>query len=69
LHEDLKAAKIWNKQFLYSHDEVQFETKPETAEQLGKIVVEAARKAGEALNFRCEVGAEYKIAKDWYGTH
>jgi DNA polymerase I-like protein with 3'-5' exonuclease and polymerase domains len=69
LHEDLKAAKIWNKQVLFSHDEVQFETKPETAEQLGKIVVEAARKAGEALNFRCEVGAEYKIAKDWYGTH
>jgi DNA polymerase I-like protein with 3'-5' exonuclease and polymerase domains len=69
LHDDLGAANIRYKQVLFSHDEVQIETRPENAEEVGRIAVEAARKAGEALNFRCPVGAEYKIAKDWYGTH
>jgi DNA polymerase I-like protein with 3'-5' exonuclease and polymerase domains len=69
IRDDLKEAGIWYKQVLFSHDEIQIETKPETAEKVGIIVAEAARKAGRMLNLRCPVEAEYKIAKDWYGTH
>jgi DNA polymerase I-like protein with 3'-5' exonuclease and polymerase domains len=69
VHEDLKEEKLWYKQVLWSHDELQIETRPEDAERVGQIVVAAAQKAGVVLNFRCPVDAEYKVAKDWYGTH
>ena len=67
--EELKQKKIPYKLVGWIHDEVQIETKPEYAEQLGNIVVDAARKAGETLEFRVPVGAEFKVGKNWGDTH
>ena len=67
--EELKKKKIPYKLVGWIHDEVQIETKPEYAEELGNIVVDAARRAGETLEFRVPVGAEFKIGKDWSQTH
>lgn len=69
IQENLRDAGIWYKQVLWSHDEVQIETKPETAEQVGKIVVQSARQAGETLKFRCPIDAEFRIGENWYATH
>jgi DNA polymerase-1 len=65
----LNRAKIPYKLLAWVHDEVQFETEASYAEELGKIVVESAKEAGEILKFRCPVGAEYKIGKNWYDCH
>jgi DNA polymerase I-like protein with 3'-5' exonuclease and polymerase domains len=65
----LDSAKIPYKLLAWVHDEVQFETEESYAEELGKIVVESAKEAGEILKFRCPVGAEYKIGKNWYDCH
>jgi DNA polymerase I-like protein with 3'-5' exonuclease and polymerase domains len=67
--EELKAKKIPYKLLAWVHDEVQLETKPEYGEEVGKIVVESARKAGEMLNFRCPVDAEYRVGKNWHDCH
>ncbi len=67
--EELKKKKIPYKLVGWIHDEVQIETKPEYAEELGNIVVDAARRAGETLGFRVPVGAEFKIGKNWGDTH
>ena len=65
----LDRAKIPYKLLAWVHDEVQFETEASYAEQLGQIVVESAKEAGEILKFRCPVGAEYKIGANWHDCH
>ena len=65
----LDSAKIPYKLLAWVHDEVQFETEASYAEELGKLVVESAKEAGEILKFRCPVGAEYKVGKNWYDCH
>lgn len=67
--EELKSRKIPYKLLAWVHDEVQLETKPEYGDMVGKIVVESARKAGELLNFRCPVDAEYRVGKNWHDCH
>lgn len=69
IDEDLKAKKIPYKMLAWVHDEVQLETAPEYGDIVGQICVEAARKAGEILKFRCPVDAEYRVGKNWYDCH
>ena len=51
------------------HDEIQMETKPEIAEEVGKACVEAIREAGRVYNLFCPLDGEYKIGKNWRETH
>ena len=65
----LVEAKIPFKFIAWVHDEIQIETEPQYAEQVGLLVVESAKEAGEILKFRCPVGAEWKSGKNWYDCH
>ena len=67
--EELKKQKIPYKLLAWVHDEVQLETTKEYGDMVGKIVTEAATKAGEVLNFRCPVAAEYRVGANWYDCH
>lgn len=67
--EALREAKIPYKQVAFVHDEVQIETPEAYGEKVGAIMVSAAAKAGEVLGFRCPVGAEYKIGRNWAECH
>lgn len=51
------------------HDEIQTETLPEFAEEVGKTALIALRKAGEILKLNVEITGEYKIGKTWADTH
>jgi DNA polymerase I-like protein with 3'-5' exonuclease and polymerase domains len=68
-NRELRRQKIPAKQVAFVHDEIQVEAKEEYAEQVTQIMIEAARKAGETLGFRCPVDAESKIGMNWYETH
>jgi hypothetical protein len=57
------------KRVLYQHDEVQVECSPEVAEEVGKIFVDCIKKAGVFLKMTVELDGEYKIDKNWCGTH
>ncbi len=65
----LREAGIDAKLMAWVHDEVQLSVKPEQAEQAARIVEQAARVAGETLNFRCPVDAEGKCGDSWYDCH
>lgn len=67
--EELRKKKIPYKLLAWVHDEVQIETPPEHGEEVGKIVVASARRAGELLKFRCPVDAEYRVGENWYDCH
>jgi DNA polymerase I len=51
------------------HDEIQFECKPDIAEEAGKVCVQSIRDAGVAYNLRCPLDGEYKIGRNWRETH
>ena len=51
------------------HDEIQMETKPEIAEEVGKACVQSIREAGLYYNLRCPLDGEYKIGQSWKDTH
>jgi len=69
IKKNLTAAKIPCKIVAWVHDEVQIETSANFGEQVGKIVVHSAAEAGKILNFRCPVGAEYKVGQTWAEVH
>ena len=67
---------VWNEDWSgdYSmcgwvHDEVQIAVKENYAEEFGKMVVEAAYKAGEHFGFKVPIGAEYCTGRNWAETH
>lgn len=51
------------------HDEIQYEAKPEHAEQVRDIVIDAIRKAGEELDMRIAHLGTGAIGNDWSATH
>ena len=53
----------------FIHDEQNFQVRTEIAEEFGKMVVEAATKAGEFFGFKCPIGAEYNVGKTWADVH
>jgi len=51
------------------HDELQFEVLEEIAEEFGLVCQESMTKVEKYYDFKCKLLADYKIAKDWSGTH
>lgn len=73
MRQDLLAAGyVLNRDFqqiLWVHDEVQILARPEIADAIGKIAVEAVRKAGEAFGLRVPLTGEFKVGRTWSETH
>ena len=67
--KNLKSQGIPYRLVAWVHDEVQIETSMEYGDRVGQIVVQSAKEAGEILQFRCPVGAEYGVAENWAGSH
>jgi len=56
-------------QLAFVHDELQYETKPEYAEEIMSVLEIAAKMAGEYYNLRCPIAAEAKTGKNWAEVH
>ena len=69
IKKNLKAEGIPYKLVAWIHDEVQIECPKEYGDRVGEVVVHSAKEAGEILQFRCPVGAEYGVAENWAGSH
>ena len=61
-------GKDWG-MLIWYHDEFQMESKPELAEELGKLAAKSIKYAGEYLNIQCPHDGDYAIGKSWYETH
>ena len=66
---NLRKRKIPYKQVAFVHDEIQIEVAEQWAEEVGNIMVQSAMQAGVELGFRCPVGAEFKIGRNWAECH
>lgn len=51
------------------HDEVVLECVPEQADLVRELTIQAAQDAGIFLGFRCPVGAEGRVGKNWKDVH
>lgn len=73
LWQDLEAAGYQYGrdviQMAHVHDEYQLAARPEIAEEVGKIGIQAITKAGEYFHFRCPLAGEYKVGKNWADCH
>jgi len=51
------------------HDEVQFSCDEKDADALGRTFVNALKRAGKNLHFKCPLDGEYSIGANWSETH
>jgi DNA polymerase-1 len=51
------------------HDELQITCRPELADQIGQLIVQSIKEAGEAFKLRVPLTGEYKVGKNWAETH
>jgi hypothetical protein len=65
----LYKGKYLVKRRTFTHDEVQISCPPEVAEEIGTIVANAIKQAGEALKIAVPMEGEFKIGKNWCETH
>ena len=56
-------------QLAFVHDELQYETPPEDAQNLMFLLELSAKMAGEYYNLRCPIAAEAKTGKNWAEVH
>lgn len=54
---------------LFVHDEWQNSSKPEIAEDMGRIMVESIEETGRRLGVRLPLTGEFKIGSNWGATH
>jgi DNA polymerase I-like protein with 3'-5' exonuclease and polymerase domains len=54
---------------LHVHDEMQFECRPEHAQEVGKVAAESIAEAGQILGFQCPLAGEFRVGNNWAETH
>jgi DNA polymerase I-like protein with 3'-5' exonuclease and polymerase domains len=71
LHQMLKDAGLLDsvRQVAWIHDEVQLEVDEDLAEIIGKLAVDAIKKAGLFFAIRVPLDGEYKIGNNWAECH
>lgn len=63
----IHGKDYWQAAFV--HDEVQVIVRQEVGDTIGKLCIEAIKKAGTYYNFRIPLDGEYKLGKNWAETH
>lgn len=56
-------------QVAHIHDEYQLYVMKGLEDEVGKVAVDAIRKAGDFFGFRCPLDGEYKVGQNWAETH
>jgi DNA polymerase-1 len=64
-HEDVCRMNMQAEQIIFYHDEYAYESEPDIADELGFVMVDSMRKAGEYYNLRLPIDGKYAIGKDW----
>ena len=69
IKKNLTAKRIPYRMVAWVHDEVQIETPMEHGDMVGEVVVHSAAEVADILQFRCPIGAEYHVGKNWAEVH
>lgn len=65
---EIKKRGLDAYQMIFYHDEMAYDSAPDCADEVGKILVDSMRIAGEYFNLRIPITGEYKLGMDW-GVH
>ena len=65
----IKEENIPAQRLIAYHDEYEYETYPEYAEQVGKIMVRGMEDSGKQFNLNVPITGEYSVGKDWCEVH
>jgi DNA polymerase-1 len=63
--DKIKELNLVAKQVVYYHDEYLYDCNPNCAEEVGKILIDSMRLAGEYYKLNIPITGEYKIGMDW----
>jgi hypothetical protein len=63
--EEIKKRGLDAFQIIFYHDELAYDSAEDCAEEVGQIMVESFKKAGEFYNLNIPLTGEYKIGMDW----
>jgi TM2 domain-containing membrane protein YozV len=66
--ERIKELGLDAHPMIFYHDETAWDCDPSCAEEVGKILIDSMRLAGEYYNLKIPITGEYVIGKDW-STH
>jgi hypothetical protein len=66
--DEIKRRGLDAFQIIFYHDEFGYDCSEECADEVGKILIESMKKAGEFYNLRIPIDGEYAIGMDW-GVH
>lgn len=67
-----KAGFVWGRDYAicaWVHDEVQISCRPDIAEQIGAMMVQAIRDAGAFYKFACPLDGASAVGANWAETH
>ena len=64
-----KVYALGGEFILWVHDEFQVECDPDVAEEIGQVLVDAMRAAGEFYEQNVRIDGEYQIGTSWAETH
>lgn len=68
-NQTIKKRGIPAVQVIHYHDEYEFETLPEYAEEVGKILVDSIKEVGEYFKLNIALDGEYAIGVSWADVH
>jgi DNA polymerase I-like protein with 3'-5' exonuclease and polymerase domains len=63
--EEIKRRGLDAFQIIFYHDELAYDSAEDCAEEVGQIMVESFKKAGEFYNLNIPLTGEYKVGMDW----
>ena len=66
--EEIERRKLDAFQIIFYHDEFAYESSKSCSEEVGQILVDSMRKAGEYYKLNIPIDGEYAIGRDW-GVH
>ena len=64
-YDEIKRRGLDAHQIIFYHDELAYDSSPDCAEEVGEILIESMRLAGEYYNLNIPIAGEYKLGKDW----
>lgn len=67
-NEAIKTKGLDAYQIVFYHDEAAYDCNPSCADEVGMIIVDSMKKAGEYYNLKIPITGEYVIGRDW-STH
>lgn len=67
--KEMRRRKLRAFQVIHYHDEVQYDSHPDDAEEAGSLFVQGLKEAEKHFSVRCPLDGEVKVGDNWSQTH